>query len=270
MKRIAIIASLLLPIGGTACGQGKTPPRDFPPAPPQEIDAGPLPPDASLEGPPSARLGEMIVMRADRVSNVDFCEWSVEPEPASMEVIDITAGRGKAKRVVGIGQELHWSSTSVGVYVVTMSIAGPGGLRNVKRRVAYGTIVDDNVLAPAAENVSMDMDGSLETALVRSIRSVRTGQKDSERLMIADGFKQVAEQIKRQNVATPREMTLTLRRVLTNKLGVAYSHWVPAFDIFSHGIFESAEAGLLSQPNGQPDMDRHREALEAAAEIFSE
>jgi hypothetical protein len=237
------------PIAAAKEGREVYPPAPAPTLAEAAAETGPLPPEAKLEGPKSARLGEMVVMRAAQTANVSFCTWSIEPEPDSVETVDIVHRHGKQIEIEP-GRELHWSSTTEGVYTITLSIAGPGGLITKKQRTAYGTQADDNTLAPAAQNMALAEDNGFDVQLLHQIRAVRSRNKDADRFALAGAFDQVAREIADTHITSLSEMAQRIRRLARDGLGANYSRWGLFLDAVANGVGDSIIAGEL------PPFDR--------------
>jgi hypothetical protein len=191
----------------------------------------------------------MVVMRAAQTANVSFCTWSIEPEPDSVETVDIVHRHGKQIEIEP-GRELHWSSTTEGVYTITLSIAGPGGLITKKQRTAYGTQADDNTLAPAAQNMALAEDNGFDVQLLHQIRAVRSRNKDADRFALAGAFDQVAREIADTHITSLSEMAQRIRRLARDGLGANYSRWGLFLDAVANGVGDSIIAGEL------PPFDR--------------
>ena len=229
------------------------------------------PPDAVLEGPKSGRVGEMMVFRCKNPQYVDYCMWTVDPDPGSLEIVDQTVGRGRNKKVTGPGYELHWSAPTEGQYTVTMVVSGPGGPTIKKQTTLYGTQADGNTTTPAAENMNMELDDSLDTVLIKTIRSVRARDaqsKAAEQEQIAAAFQETADEIKDTHITTDYEMRQYLKKALRTRLKSAFGRWVVFFDTWSEGLSESHLQGQLKALEQDPKA--YIDLLEDAAEMLKE
>jgi hypothetical protein len=179
--------------------------------------------------PRSARLGEMVVLDVENISNVEFVSWRIEPPPDSFRVAD------KFKQVPGteqfvpdgpLGREAFFSSTTVGDFTVYIAYGGRGGVNSAVQHVIYGTAADGNALASARQNFALDDNEDFEAIMLRALRAVDDGKAD-HRLALADAIDDVVALASEENphVTRREEVPAALNQAAQRRLRTSYADW---------------------------------------------
>lgn len=209
-------------------------------------------PKAIIDGPVSARVGDLIVLNAESSENAAHYCWAVIPE-ATEGLLWLDNGR----RAV-------FANHAPGTYTFILAVGNDSGEQDIDlHRIVIGTahveeITTSHVGASQARLRREDVPG----LSVQALSSIETADLASEAAVVASAFRRAAAMVETGNVASSAELVKATSALAREGLLDSWSAWTPWFVTVGTALDEIKVGGELA------DLDAYQRVWEDIAEAL--
>jgi hypothetical protein len=190
---------------------------------------------AEIEGPMTARIGDLVVMSADRSVGAKSYKWRCIPD-LQEGLIQVDQGR-----------RLIFSRPEPGKYTFVLAVASADGDVDLDLHTLVVGESVEGVEVPQATTKAGGKKAPDVTKLAKQwiAKVPASATKDAERKVLAGTLRQMAALVDQEKVESGEELAQALAFSSESAMGQAFATWSPWFKEFGLLLDAEKEAGRL-------------------------